>query len=229
QMTADIAHDLRTPLGVISGYLEALRDGTLSGTQERFDTLYTEAQLLQRLVDDLRTLSLADAGELSLGCETIHVSGFLQDIERFYASSAEAEGISLQTEIAPALPTMDADRARLGQILANLISNAIRHTPQGGSITLGAVQQGEQVRLFVRDTGEGIEQEKLAQIFDRFYRVDESRTHTQEDGQTGLGLAITKALVEAHGGSIQAQSQPGQGTTMWITLPCNTTNQQALG
>lgn len=216
QMTADIAHDLRTPLGVISGYLEALRDGTLSGTQERYNTLYNEAQLLQRLVEDLRTLSLADAGELSLQCESIDVSEFLQDIERFYKTSAAAAGLSLQTEIAPALPAIDADRARLGQILANLISNAIRHTSEGG-ITLGAVQAGDTVRLFVRDTGEGIEPEKLAQIFDRFYRVDESRTH--EDGQSGLGLAITKALVEAHGGSISAESQAGHGTTIWVALP----------
>ncbi len=217
QMTADIAHDLRTPLGVISGYLEALRDGTLSGTQERFDTLYNEAQLLQRLVDDLRTLSLADAGELSLNREAIDGSEYLQDVQHFYESRAAAEGLTLRTEIASSLPPIDADRARLGQILANLISNAIRHTPAGGSITLGAVGSGTQVRLFVQDTGEGIEPEKLPHVFDRFYRVDESRTH--EDGQSGLGLAITKALVEAHGGSIHAESQPGQGTTMWITLP----------
>jgi len=220
QMTADIAHDLRTPLSVIAGYLEALSDGTLPPTLERFNTLHNEATLLQRLVEDLRTLSLVDSGELTLQRESINVQVFLQDIQRFYEPRATEEAITLQTQIEPNLPTISGDRMRLSQVLGNLISNAIRHTPADGSITLGAALADQKVQIWVQDTGEGIEPEKLLYIFDRLYRVDESRT--QSDGQTGLGLAITRALVEAHGGTIRAESQRNQGTKMVIHLPIET-------
>ncbi len=216
QMTADIAHDLRTPLSVIAGYLEALRDGTLPPTQERFETLHTEATLLQRLVEDLRTLSLVDSGELTLQPERIELGDFLRDVERFYQPRAEADGITLHVQLAQPLPALWADRMRLGQILGNLISNALRHTPAGGRITVGAEAADDALRLWVRDTGEGIPPERLSQIFHRFYRIDEARA---QEGQTGLGLAIARGLVEAHGGMIRAESQPGQGTTMYITLP----------
>lgn len=217
QMTADIAHDLRTPLSVITGYLEALADGTLPPSPERFQTLKSEATLLQRLIEDLRTLSLADAGELTLQREDIDMGAFLRDVQRFYAMQAEAAGVAVRTELPRALPAISADRVRLGQVLGNLITNGLRHTPAGGSITLGAAPEDDSLRVWVRDTGEGIAPEKLQHIFERFYRVDEART--QADGQTGLGLAITRALVEAHGGRISAASEPGQGTTMTITLP----------
>lgn len=217
QMTADIAHDLRTPLSVIAGYLEALSDGTLPPTPERFNTLHNEATLLQRLVEDLRTLSLADAGELVLQKQEIDVQEFIEDVHRFYEPHAKEEAITLRTDIAPNLPTIQGDRMRLGQILGNLISNAIRHTPAEGVIALGAAREGESLQIWVQDTGEGIAPEKLIHVFDRLYRVDESRT--QSSGQTGLGLAITRALVEAHGGTIRAESKVDKGTKMILSLP----------
>ncbi|MEQ8673993.1 MAG: ATP-binding protein [Aggregatilineales bacterium] len=218
QMTADIAHDLRTPLTVISGYLEGLQDGTLSPTSTRFQTMYDEAQHLQHLIEDLRTLSLADSGALKLNLTTITPDDLLHDVQKSFAPLAEQQRIRLQVKPSPTVPAIIADPQRLLQVLGNLISNAVRYTPQGGEIVLSTMQNGTDVQLTVSDTGAGIPPEKLAHIFDRFYRVDESRT---DDNGTGLGLAIAKSIVEAHGGSIFAESIPGKGTHMVIRLPAS--------
>lgn len=216
QMTADIAHDLRTPLMVISGYLEALRDGTLKPTPERFEAMNQEATLLKRLVEDLRTLSLADAGELKLVYQPVSPRELLEQVKQSFEPLADERQIALRVEADNALPTLQVDRERMVQVLANLVSNALRYTPAGGVVTLRARQRQDGVQLAVSDTGSGIPADKLPNVFERFYRTDESRTENQ--GESGLGLAIAKSIVEAHQGTISAESKVGAGTLMTITL-----------
>ncbi|HEY69053.1 MAG TPA: HAMP domain-containing protein, partial [Anaerolineae bacterium] len=200
QMTADIAHDLRTPLTVVSGYLESLRDGVLEATPERIDTIYDETQHLFRLIQDLRTLSLADAGELPLQTQAVPISDLLRRVTTAHEHRAERLGIALHLEIAPDLPEIEIDPERMLQVLGNLVNNALRYTPEGGTITLAALQEGDALVLKVRDTGEGIPPKILPKIFERFYRGEPSRT--RRETETGLGLAIAKSIVEMHGGSI---------------------------
>ncbi len=215
QMTADIAHDLRSPLTVIGGYAESMRDGVLKPTPERFDTIHTEVQHLQRLVEDLRTLSQADAKELSLNREPVSPSALLERMAQSYRPLATKQGISLKTESETSLPDLQADPERLAQVFGNLISNSLLHTPQEGEIILFARQEQKEIVLGVQDNGSGIAPELLPYIFERFRRGDPSR----QDGGSGLGLAIAKAIVELHGGSISAESNPSQGTTVSIRLP----------
>jgi len=216
QMTADIAHDLRTPLAVVSGYVESLRDGALQPTPERFDVLYTEIQHLQRLVDDLRLLSLADAGELTLDRQSVSPQTLLEQSAAAYRHRLEQKGIALRVNVEPRLPHVHVDPDRMAQVLGNLLSNALRHTPSGGQITLSAQRQAGGVRFVVQDTGEGIAPEALPRVFDRFYRGDETRQG--EGGESGLGLAIAKSIVELHGGAIAVQSSPEEGTTFTVLV-----------
>jgi two-component system, OmpR family, sensor histidine kinase BaeS len=218
QMTADIAHDLRTPLSVILGYTEALRDGKLPCDQEIFDTLHTEAQHLQRLIDDLRTLSLTDAGELPLHRQPMPPQPLLERIAAAYKASAQAQGITLEIQAVADLPAIDIDPERMSQVLGNLLSNALRFTPAGGTIRLRATADGDRVHLIVQDTGTGIAAADLPHIFERFYRADSAR---QATGSSGLGLAIAKGIVEAHGGTIAVASSEGAGTRFSITLPAD--------
>ena len=217
QMTADIAHDLRTPLTVISGYLESLRDQVLKPTTERFTMLYDETQILQRLVEDLHTLSLADAGELPLQCRPIEPIQILAHVAETYGHTAEQAGVSLVTRAPDSLPEVTVDYERMSRALGNLVSNALRYTPPGGTISLSASVTADQLTLSVADTGSGIASEHLPNIFERFYRADASRQ--QETGGSGLGLAIVRSIVEAHGGTISVTSEPGQGTTFTVSLP----------
>jgi signal transduction histidine kinase len=216
QMTADIAHDLRSPLSVILGYTEALNDSKLEGTPEVYDVMYKEAGHLNHLIDDLRTLSLADAGELPLTLQPIHPHELLSDVARAYQQQAERKNITLRVDAVPDTPKIIIDPHRMVQVLENLMSNALRYTPKGGEIVIGASSENSTVRIFVKDNGPGIEAEDLPHIFDRFYRTDESRQH---NGETGLGLAIAKSLVDAQGGSISVESATGRGTTFYITFP----------
>jgi two-component system sensor histidine kinase BaeS len=216
QMTADIAHELRTPLSLILGYTEALSDGKLEGTPEAFDIVHDEAQHLNRLVDDLRTLSLADAGELSLNRRSVCPQMLLQRVATAYAAQAKAKDISLRVEAESDVAEVDVDPDRMAQVLGNLVNNAMRHTPAGGGIALSAEEQRDMVTLSVSDSGVGIAPEHLPHIFDRFYRGDESRY--QENGESGLGLAIAKSIVEAHGGKISVASTLGSGTTVTVQL-----------
>lgn len=217
QMTADIAHDLRTPLTVISGYIEALRDGVLKPHPERFETMYREIEHLKHLVEDLRTLSLADAGELPLQPQSTQVGELLARVEGFFRHAADRNGVQLSTRVAASLPPVMVDAERMEQVLENLVSNGLRYTPAGGAIELEALARGDGVRIRVHDSGQGISSEDLPHIFNRFYRGDKARRDDQ--GETGLGLAIAKAIVQAHGGEIGAESEPGRGTTFWIDLP----------
>jgi two-component system, OmpR family, sensor histidine kinase BaeS len=218
QMTADIAHDLRTPLTVIKGYAEALRNGDLPPAAATFETVYQEAEHLSHLVEDLRTLSLVDAGKLTLHRQAVQPGDILERTAAAHLPQAQQSGITLGVDVAADLSPIHADPERLVQVLGNLVGNALRYTPEGGRITLAARQQAGGIRLTVRDTGAGIDPADLPHIFDRFYRGDDSRE--TNEGESGLGLAIAKSLVEAHGGSISVTSTPGEGSTFAIILPC---------
>ncbi len=217
QMTADIAHDLRTPLTVISGYIESLRDGVLKPSPAHFDAMQTEAQHLLRLVEDLRTLSLADTGELTLNRQPVSPRALLERLAGSYRHRAEQQGIDLRVQADPGLPEISVDPERMVQVLGNLISNALRYTPAGGRVVLSARGQAGALQLSVADTGKGIDADAMPHIFNRFYRGDTSRQ--QDNGESGLGLAIAKSLVELHGGQITVDSAPGRGSTFHIALP----------
>jgi signal transduction histidine kinase len=217
QMTADIAHDLRTPLTVISGYIESMRDGVLKPTPQRLELIYTEIERLQNLVGDLRMLSLADAGELALHPQPVSPRALLERAASLFRHPAELQDVSIQAQAAADLPEIRVDEDRMMQVMGNLISNALRYTPAGGKVTLSAQAAGGRVELCVQDTGEGIDPSELAHIFDRFHRADKSR-HS-ENGESGLGLAIVKALVESHGGVVAVRSIPRQGTTIRLSFP----------
>lgn len=218
QMTADIAHDLRTPLQIIGGYIESMMDGALKATPERLGTVYAEIEHLQHLVADLRMLSRADAGELRLDCAPISPHELLARVVTTYSNRAAQQTVKLTSNAALDLPLVDIDEARMVQVLSNLVDNALRYTPAGGSITLTARQPDELLQLEVADTGAGIAADDLAYLFDRFYRADQSRQ--EENGASGMGLAIARALVEAHGGTISAASPGlGQGAVFTIMLP----------
>lgn len=218
QMTADIAHDLRTPLTVIAGYVESMRDGDLAPTPERLDSIYAEIERLQRLVADLRLLAVTDAGELRLNLAPLEVRSLLERVAASFMLSAEQNGISLTVTADSNLPDLAADESRLDRVLSNLVSNAIRHTPEGGHVSILATRQQKSILISIEDTGEGIPPSDLPHIFDRFYRADKSRTDA-DGASSGLGLAIAKALVEAHGGRIRANSVEGNGTRFEIELP----------
>lgn len=213
QMTADIAHDLRTPLTVISGYIESMRDGDLAPTPERLDSIYAEIERIQRLVADLRLLAVTDAGELRLNLAPVNPKGLLERVVASFKLSAEQKGITLTVNADSTLPDIQSDESRLDRVLSNLVSNAIRHTPEGGFVTILATRQEKTILISVEDTGEGIPPADLPHIFDRFYRADKSRTDV-DGASSGLGLAIARALVEAHGGRIWAESELGRGTRM---------------
>jgi signal transduction histidine kinase len=215
QMTADIAHDLRTPLTVIGGYVESLRDGVLEPSLARFDVMHQEVEHLQRLVEDLRTLSLADAGELKLNRHPIAPRALLEQTAFAFKHQAEQKQITLQVIAEPGLPEIVVDEIRIAQVLGNLVSNALRYTPDGGHIVLSAKRRAAQVILSVEDNGAGIASDALPHVFERFYRADSSR---HGESESGLGLAIAKSLVEAHGGTITAKSE-GKGSTFSICFP----------
>lgn len=215
QMTADIAHDLRTPLSVLLGYSEALSDGKLDGTPEVYAVLHQETRHLKLLIDDLRTLSLADAGELPLNREAVAPLAMLQRTASALHPLAECQQVEISVDAADDLPPISVDPERMAQVLGNLVSNALRYTPAGGKVTLAATNQGGKTLLQVSDTGRGIAPEDLPFIFNRFFRGNKSR---EANGEAGLGLAIAKSLVQAHGGSIGVESQLGRGTTFSIWL-----------
>lgn len=216
QMTADIAHELRSPLSVLMGYTESLSDGVLHPTPAILRAMHEESRLLSHLVDDLRTLSLADAGELTLNRQPTALAEMLERVAASFASRAVAKGVDLRLEVDSVLPLVSLDPERIVQVLGNLVGNAIRYTPAGGVVTLRglAVQSG--VLLQVVDTGTGIAPEQLPHIFERFYKADVART--VDETESGLGLSIAKSLVELHGGTLTAESVVGRGTVMSIQM-----------
>jgi signal transduction histidine kinase len=216
-MIADIAHELRTPLSNLKGYLEAIHDGVVKPAPDAIRSLDEEANLLSRLVDDLQELSLAEAGELKLDCQTEDIIKLLKQTVAMRQTHAAAKGVLVSANLPKKLPPVNIDTHRISQVLFNLIDNAITHTPRGGSITIAARHLGNWLEISVEDTGEGIPAEDLPNIFERFYRVDKSRARAT--GGAGLGLAIAKSLVEAHGGRIEVRSEEGKGSRFSFTLP----------
>lgn len=218
-MTADIAHELRNPLAALQGTLEAIVDGILPASEENLQPLLEQTQLLTRLVEDLRTLALADSGHLTLQRSPTDPADLSRSVVAQFSPQARAKNIDLTAEIAPGLPSLSLDSQRVAQVLGNLLGNAIRHTPPGGQIEcrVKAERTSTPAVIFsITDSGSGIPPEALPHIFERFYRVDRSRSRV--DGGSGLGLAIAKQLVEAHGGRIWAASEPGQGTQVSFSL-----------
>ena len=218
-LTADIAHELRTPLHIIQGNLEGVLDGVYQPTPEHINATLDETRLLTRLVNDLQTLSLAETGQLPLHPTSFLLADLVADLTSSFSSEAASIGVDLQTSLNHPDEDLTADYDRLNQVLSNLISNALRHTPRGGTISVetgsGAGPE-RSVRIIVKDTGAGIASEELPFIFDRFWRGDKSRS---ERTHSGLGLAISKQLIHAHGGTIEVQSELGKGTTFTIELP----------
>jgi signal transduction histidine kinase len=212
RLMADVAHELRTPMTVIRGHAEGALDGIYEPDRAHLERIVEETDLMARLLDDLQTLSMAEAGVLNLHRERVDVGGLVDDAMSAMQVRADAAGVSLVRAVPDDLPQPEVDRLRIGQVLSNLISNALRYTPAGGAVTLRAESDGGGLALSVADTGSGIPPEELPHIFDRFAKSSDS-------GGSGLGLAIAKQLVEAHSGRISASSEPGHGTTMRITLP----------
>jgi len=216
QMTSDVAHELRTPLNNIAGYLDAIADGVVQPDPEVIDSLQEEAALLVRLVADLEQLSLADAGRQVLVKQPLQLTEIVERAVGVVTPRARARGVSIRVHAQPA-PAVEADAGRLGQVVRNLLENAVTHTPEGGRITVSLRAMDHGVLLSVADTGPGIAAEHLPFIFERFYRADPSRTRAT--GGAGLGLAIVKQLVEAHGGTVWAENQDSGGARFHVELP----------
>jgi len=216
-MTADIAHELRTPLAVMRGNLEALLDGVYPFDAEHLNPVLNQVTLLTRLVEDLRTLALAEARQLPLNKRPVDLAVLLQSVLTSFEAQAAAQQVALHTELAANFPPVDLDPDRIQQTVGILISNALRYTPPQGSISVATKTDRASVTIEVADTGGGIAPEDLPHVFDRFYRADKSRA--RESGGSGLGLAIAKSLVEAHGGSITVHSEAGRGTQFDVRLP----------
>nr|MBI4302903.1 HAMP domain-containing protein [Chloroflexota bacterium] len=216
-LVADTAHELRTPLSNIQGYLEAIRDGVVKADAATIDSLYEEVTLLSRLIDDLQELALADAGELKLVRQAEDITAVTSRAVAGMQAQATAKGVSLVTDLPDGLPPCHIDSHRINQVLHNLLDNALTHTPTGGTITIAAKSQSNGLEISVTDTGEGIPADELPNIFERFYRVDKSRARAT--GGHGLGLTIARRLVEAHGGRIEAQSELGKGSRFTFTIP----------
>ncbi len=216
-MIADAAHELRTPLSNILGYLEAVKDGVAEPDARTIEILTSEAQSLNHIVSDLQMLSLAEAGQLKLDIQPEDPAEMSRTVADALLISALAKDLMLTLDVPQGLPRVKADGQRIRQVLRNLVGNAIEHTPEGGQVTVSAHPEGALVRFLVRDTGEGIPAEDLPLIFERYYRVDKARN--RRTGGTGLGLTIARQMVEMHQGTIGVESTPGQGSTFWFTLP----------
>jgi two-component system sensor histidine kinase BaeS len=217
-MTADIAHELRTPLTNIQGYLEAILDGLVEPDTKTISDLHEQTVHLSRLVDDLRLLSVAEAGALRLEVSPDSLESVIRDSAKTFEPRAIELGIELCISAEKQLPPVDLDRTRMRQVAVNLIENALHHTPPGGRVSIDLANDASGgVRMTISDTGRGIKPEELPRIFDQFYRVDASRSRAT--GGAGLGLTIVKRLVEAHNGAISVVSTPGKGTCFIITLP----------
>ena len=216
-LVADVAHELRTPLSNIQGYLEAIRDRVVKPNAVTIRSLNEETALLSRLVDELQELSLVEAGELKLIYQAEDIAKLVKQAVTPWQPQVAAREISLSLDLPDNLPLVDIDWQRVNQVLHNLLENAVAHTHKGGTITVAATAQGDWVEVCISDTGEGIPAEDLPNIFERFYRVDKSRARVT--GGSGLGLTIAKRLVEAHDGKIAVQSELGKASRFSFTLP----------
>jgi signal transduction histidine kinase len=216
-LVADVAHELRTPLSHIQGYLEAIRDRVVKPDAATLRSLDEETTLLSRLVDELQELSLAEAGELKLVFQNEEIDTLVKHTTASWQPQATAKDISLSLDMPDRLPPVSIDWQRISEVLNNLLENAVVHTGKGGTINVAATMRDGQVEVRVTDTGEGIPVEDLPNIFERFYRVDRSRARAT--GGSGLGLTIARRLVESHGGKIGVQSELGKGSSFSFTVP----------
>jgi len=223
QLLADVSHELKTPLAAIRGYAETLAMPEVrldEGTRRRYlEIVGDETVKLERIVGDLLDLARLESGGLTLTCGAVQVSQLFRRVADRHERDMLEKQVTLETSAAPGLEEIWCDPARLEQALQNLVANALRHTPEGGQITLVAERAGEGVRLIVRDTGPGVPEEHLPRIFDRFYKTDASRTDPYWKSGSGLGLSIVKAIVERHGGTVSAANIPAGGAEFTITLP----------
>jgi len=217
QMTADIAHELRTPLALILGHAEGVKDGVLEPNHENFEIIREEAERLEHLVNDLRTLSLADAGELSVEFQPVNVNNLMSDVHARYLTLFNQKRITFNLELAPGILKATLDPNRFVQVLNNILDNALHHTPANGTVELKTQAAENKMQLSIKNSGEGVTPEEAKHLFDRFYRVDEARN--RDDGGSGLGLAIARSIVEMHKGQIWAESEKGRGLTVFIQLP----------
>jgi signal transduction histidine kinase len=218
QLLSDLAHELRTPLATIEGYVEGVRDGVVPPTAETWSVLGTESGRIRRLVDDLQKVSRAEERQLDLRMRPLAPAAIVAQATQAAGPAYAAKGVGLDTAVANHLPPVAADGDRIGEVFANLLDNALRHTPAEGRVEVRAEGRGEEVEFTVADSGEGIAPEHLGRVFERFYRVDSGRTRAR--GGSGIGLAIARALVEAHGGRIRAESDgPGAGARFVVTMP----------
>jgi len=220
QMTADVAHELRTPVSVIMGHAEAVHDGIMAPSLESFEIIRDEVERLDGLIEDLRTLSRADAGELPMEFQMVSPARLLEKIQAMHKQHAARKNIAIDLQVEPDLPEISADPGRMVQVLSNLVDNGLLYTPEGGRVRISARVVAEDLEIRVQDSGPGIAEDELQLVFERFYRSDPSRQ--RNEGGSGLGLAIAKSIVEKHDGRIWAESKPGQGTTIVIHLPIPT-------
>lgn len=218
QLLADVAHELRNPLATVESYVEALADGVMPADEENWAAIRTETKRLSRLVDDLQRVSRAEAHKLDLHLARTNPAALLHDAVRAAGPAYAAKGVNLQSHEEPSLPEVEVDRERIAEVLANLLTNALRHTPSGGYVHASVERGPGVIALSIADTGEGIAAEHLERIFERFFRIDRARSRAS--GGTGIGLAIVRAIVEAHGGTVTATSDGvGQGATFTLRLP----------
>ncbi len=215
RMIGDIAHELRTPLTVLSGEVEAIREGVYEPTDEKLEEIQEDINLLNRLVEDLRELTLAEAGELELNRGPADLTELVRRSARGLSDLVTETNVELKTDLPETLPEIELDADRISQVINNLVKNAIRHT-ESGEVRISLEERPEDIVVKISDTGAGIPEEKLEHVFDRFYRADSARSG--KDG-SGLGLSIAKELVEAHDGEIWIDSEPGKGTTVSFSLP----------
>ena len=223
QMTADIAHELRTPVSIILGHAEAVHDGVLPASAETFEIIREESERLEHLVEDLRTLSMADAGELKLVTRPCSPQKLLHDVQKIYNHQAKQKKITLSTNAAADLPEIEVDPQRMKEVFSNIVDNALRYTSENGHIVLSAEVVEDAIEMKIKDSGPGVAKDELDKIFERFYRTETSRTRDQ--GGSGLGFAIAKSIVERHNGRIWAESQPGHGLTVIIKIPIHRTTK----
>jgi two-component system sensor histidine kinase BaeS len=218
QLIGDVSHELRTPLTTIKGSMEGLMDGMMPPNEETYTQIYREADRLQRLVNDLQELSRVEAGAYELHPQLASVKSLVDSAIDRLGRQFDEKGVTLTTQISPDLPQIKVDEDRIGQVLLNLVGNALQYTPSGGSVCITATGQPKEVQIAILDTGIGLPPEHLPHVFTRFYRVDKSRS--RQVGGSGIGLTIAKYLVEAHGGRIWVESPgAGKGSTFIFTLP----------
>jgi two-component system sensor histidine kinase BaeS len=211
-LLADVSHELRTPLSVISGNLEAMIDGVHPVDESHLAAILDETRVMERLIDDLRTVALSEAGTLTLHREPTDPDVLIAEVVRSFGGAAGTAGVTVTAEVGEDLPILDIDPVRLREVLANLVANAIRHTPAGGTVVIRGQVTGDRLVLRVADPGSGIDPAVLPHVFDRFVKGAGS-------GGSGLGLAIARSLVAAHGGTLEVEATGSAGTTFRASLP----------